>query len=385
MTKKDLIIVGIDPGTTLGYAVLDLNGDVIEKDSSKSFNLNSLIKKVIQHGRVLAVGCDKKSTPSFVKQFATKVGAKLIHPYNDLKVEEKKKLAEHRIFYDDHQMDAIASAIFAFKEIKGLIKKVELYTERNRCEDLFQDVVELTVKQDMSVVNAVDSLKTPSKKPKVKKRIRPTKVAINLQPPRQTKLESKFRTAKGEKEQLEKKTKHLEHEKRKLESKLTSFSTSKRFEQMTIHKEDKIRSLQRDKRSLQKKVTFLKKIISTEHSILSNLNQGVLLKRLDNLSQSELSNKDKILNIQEGDVLLVEDPNVYSQRSIESLKKVSLVLFRKQPAQKTKTELNFVFIDASKMKIIEDRYFAVINKKELDKNKSSDDLLDKLIKEHKKR
>ena len=101
-------------------------------------------------------------------------------------------------------MDAIASSIFAFKEIKGLIKKVELYTERNRCKDLFQEVVELTVKHDMSVANAVDSLKKPSKKPKVKKKIRSKKVENLVHQPRQTKLETKFRAAKGEKEQLEK-------------------------------------------------------------------------------------------------------------------------------------------------------------------------------------
>jgi len=41
--EKQLLIVGIDPGTTLGYAAIDFEGNLIRVYSDKNFDLNSLI------------------------------------------------------------------------------------------------------------------------------------------------------------------------------------------------------------------------------------------------------------------------------------------------------------------------------------------------------
>ena len=47
MHQKPLLIVGIDPGITAGYAVLDINGKIIKVRSSKQLDLNSLISENI--------------------------------------------------------------------------------------------------------------------------------------------------------------------------------------------------------------------------------------------------------------------------------------------------------------------------------------------------
>jgi len=60
--SRPLLILGIDPGTTLGYAALDINGNIIEISSSKLLNLNSLISKINNLGTSIIVGCDKKKT-----------------------------------------------------------------------------------------------------------------------------------------------------------------------------------------------------------------------------------------------------------------------------------------------------------------------------------
>jgi len=82
--KREPIIVGIDPGTTLGYAILDVKGNIIETYSSKQHDLGKLIKKVTDKGKVIAVGCDKKNVPSLVEKFSKKVGAKIIKCNHDL-------------------------------------------------------------------------------------------------------------------------------------------------------------------------------------------------------------------------------------------------------------------------------------------------------------
>ena len=45
---KPLLIVGIDPGVTVGYALLDINGNVIKLYSSKELDLDKLISKIIE-------------------------------------------------------------------------------------------------------------------------------------------------------------------------------------------------------------------------------------------------------------------------------------------------------------------------------------------------
>ena len=48
--SKPWLIVGIDPGTTVAYAILDLNGTVIKTLSKKELDLSSLITEIIKLG-----------------------------------------------------------------------------------------------------------------------------------------------------------------------------------------------------------------------------------------------------------------------------------------------------------------------------------------------
>lgn len=88
---KKLLIAGIDPGTTLGYALLDLNGNVVKINSSKQLDMSTLILEIIKEGKVIVIGTDKAKAPKFVEKTAAKIGARLIIPREDLTVEEKEK------------------------------------------------------------------------------------------------------------------------------------------------------------------------------------------------------------------------------------------------------------------------------------------------------
>ncbi len=117
--EKPLLIVGIDPGTTVGYAMLDVEGRLLVTDSAKEISIGDLISKVIEKGKPILVGCDKKKTPQFVDKFKTKVGAKVVSPKEDMKYKEKRNMTKLFPFKNKHQMDAIASALYAWKsEIK---------------------------------------------------------------------------------------------------------------------------------------------------------------------------------------------------------------------------------------------------------------------------
>src|SRR3989338_6732880 len=127
MEDRKLLIVGIDPGTTTGYAVLDIEGNLICLKSSKQLDLNQLISQTISIGKVVLVGTDKAKAPNLVETFATKLGAKVIIPQEDLKVDEKRKSINKFSFDDEHQGDALASALFAYREMKSLLDKIDFF------------------------------------------------------------------------------------------------------------------------------------------------------------------------------------------------------------------------------------------------------------------
>ena len=92
MSVNKLLVVGIDPGTTTAYAVLDLNGNVVSLKSAKNLGINALLAEIIQLGKIVAIGTDKAKIPSLVEDFSAKTGARIIYPKEDLKGEEKKSI-----------------------------------------------------------------------------------------------------------------------------------------------------------------------------------------------------------------------------------------------------------------------------------------------------
>jgi predicted RNase H-like nuclease (RuvC/YqgF family) len=127
MEERKLLIVGIDPGTTTAYAVLGIEGNLIHLDSSKQLDLKLLISETISHGKAVLVGTDKAKVPNLVESFATKLGARIVSPQEDLKVDEKREMVSNFNFGDEHQGDALASALFAYKETKALLDKINFF------------------------------------------------------------------------------------------------------------------------------------------------------------------------------------------------------------------------------------------------------------------
>ena len=71
------MIAGIDPGTTVGWAIITFSCELVAIGSQKELNRDKLISELVKRGRVLVVGSDKAKIPSFVKEVAVKIGARL--------------------------------------------------------------------------------------------------------------------------------------------------------------------------------------------------------------------------------------------------------------------------------------------------------------------
>lgn len=119
--------------------------------------MSSLILEIIRHGKVIAVGTDKSNAPGFVKEFASHIGAKVIGPDFDLTRKEKRKIASK--FADNrHEIDALASAMYAYKRIKPFLNKLGIHLKNVNREDEFYYVVNMIMaKKANSISVALES------------------------------------------------------------------------------------------------------------------------------------------------------------------------------------------------------------------------------------
>ena len=162
--SSTLLIAGIDPGTTTAYAAIDLNCRIVAMDSSKDLSMNNLIRELSGKGKILLLGTDKKNIPGFVDQLRAKLGAAVIAPKYDLGVDEKRelsKLAEGKT-KNTHELDALASAVFCYKQIYPLLNKIDEFLKKNRKQQLAEKVKELVIRNKIPIRIAVDLIEKPN-------------------------------------------------------------------------------------------------------------------------------------------------------------------------------------------------------------------------------
>jgi len=163
MNNQELLIVGVDPGTTVGYAAIDFDGNVVKVHSEKNLDIGDIILELIKLGRPLIVASDKEYNPDFVEKLAVKLGAKVISPDYDLKVNEKRELTSEFKTNNQHEMDALASALFALKKIGSLLKKINIFVEHYKKEHIKEALIEFVVGKGLNIRDAAEIIEEPKK------------------------------------------------------------------------------------------------------------------------------------------------------------------------------------------------------------------------------
>ncbi|MEK6934709.1 MAG: DUF460 domain-containing protein, partial [Nanoarchaeota archaeon] len=152
------IIVGLDPGSIVGYAFLDLYGNLIDVGSLRG-KLDDIVRKVSENGKAIIVGTDVNRVPKFIGKFSAKMNSKIISPNNDLLHIQKKRVTKEYLKFKNiklknkHEMDALASAIFAFKAYKKLFNKID---NEIKNEEISNKVKELVLVRQIPIKNALD-------------------------------------------------------------------------------------------------------------------------------------------------------------------------------------------------------------------------------------
>ena len=386
MEDKKLLIVGIDPGITTAYAVLDIEGNLLHIKSSKQLDLNLIISEAIKIGKVVLVGTDKAKTPNLVEAFATKLGARVIIPPEDLKVDEKRKSINKFSFDDEHQGDALASALFAYREMKSLLDKIDFFAEKNKKQGIKNRIKELDITRKISIRSAVGIIeKKDEESGIIENVIAKKKLAENDF----LRLYDKLKKYEAEIKIIKEYSSKLENRVKNLEKSLVGMEKQKVYDEdkkKTIDfRENRIKFLENLIRLKEKDIGQFKFLIKKYNNVISNINHFYILKRLETLGLNEFNFKNRILNIQRNDILFVDDPNIVSEGVVDLLKnKIFVIVCKKPVSKKLEERLPFIFISAKKLKIDEDKYFSFVEKRQFEMEKDKANWISKIVSDYKK-
>ncbi|MGQ9515441.1 MAG: DUF460 domain-containing protein [Thermoproteota archaeon] len=128
---KPRLIVGVDPGTTLGLAALDFNGQLILLTSGKNFSKSKILGTLLRIGNTAIIASDRAVPPHLVSELASSLGATVYLPTHDVGPKEKWRFVEEaskklgaRVL-DEHQSAALFAALKAYEHFRTLFMKVD--------------------------------------------------------------------------------------------------------------------------------------------------------------------------------------------------------------------------------------------------------------------
>lgn len=390
---KPLAIVGLDPGTTTAYALIDLNARIIETFSAKNQALGDIISQIIAVCQPVITATDKGKLPSFVEEFSRKLGTRLVIPEEDLLREDKRKIVQE-YFPDgspaknDHEEDSLASALFAYRKYYSKINKIKQFISENDLGYKEEEFVKMALLEEINFNQLKNLLIKPSEENKIIQ-----KVVVDQKITKTDFLRIYQQLSKNKEEKailedkvnlLRKELSALKKENQALGKKELDFD--KKVGQMLFFKESRIKAQGQEISSLRNQISLLNNKLSEADKLIgaSSRKDTVLLKKLTDLSQEEWNKKKEILGVQENNLLLVKNPNIYSESVVKFLRDRLVILFSSEKPGRIVRE-NFAFVQVSGSDIkMETEHFAMVSKSLLEQ-KAEKDLLDRIVSEHKGR
>lgn len=152
------LIVGVDPGTTTGIAVLNLEGKLVDILSSKDFGMDKIISYITSLGKASLIATDVNPTPSSISKLSAQLGSTVFTPHESLGVEGKISLTRDYILRNAHERDALAAALNAYNKLRNKLQRIP------SGKDKIKHLVLQGVSIDDAIKKAQESKKRPEKK-----------------------------------------------------------------------------------------------------------------------------------------------------------------------------------------------------------------------------
>ncbi|MDI9634112.1 MAG: DUF460 domain-containing protein [Methanolinea sp.] len=117
--RPKYLIVGIDPGTTTAVAALDLDGNLLHLESSRQMSMPGVIEALTRIGKPLIVASDVSEMPFSVEKIRRAFNGIAYTPRSDMSVEAKQALTQGYSTRNDHERDALAAALEAYRAYRN--------------------------------------------------------------------------------------------------------------------------------------------------------------------------------------------------------------------------------------------------------------------------
>ena len=248
-------------------------------------------------------------------------------------------------------------------------------------------MIALVVKNDISLNYAMEILEQPETEENkiIKKVIEENKFDKDF-----LKLYDKLKRLQRENSLIKQQNEKIKGHIRELERlndyikrKIKQLNPDRKAQEQLSFKEERIAFMNKELQTKDEKISSLQEEVDKLYNLMAGLSDNILIKKIKNLGWNEIENKNKILKINKGDVLLVEDPTIYSEKSLQFLKnKIDVVIYKNKVSTKIKNE--FVFINFNRLNIKEDRYFAIVERKELEKLRKEENVIDQIVTSYRK-
>ncbi|MAF34954.1 hypothetical protein CMO91_03860 [Candidatus Woesearchaeota archaeon] len=336
------VIWGIDPGTTVGYAVLDIQGKPLYQGQTKHLDVDGLVAKLRAYGKPLLIGTDKAKVPGFIQQIAAKTGAKVVRPSEDLSLTKKRSMVGAK----SHATDALAAAMVAYNNMGPLLRRIIRFAQDQHVQDRLGAMLELVIKRGVSRTAALETVQD-------REIVAPV---IHRAPTKQdyVKLLGKLAKEKQEKTRLaydlEEAVKELREAQRKTKP-----------AQRVIMKQPASQKLRKEVTKLRQKNALLAKLAQQNKLVVPIIK---------NLSTHEVQ------KVVDKDIIMVEEPSQHSEQGL-SLVQDKLVIVQR-PWKKS--NLTMVHGKKIRMQVIDN--LAFVDKNSLRKALEGNTLLERIITEY---
>ena len=146
------LIVGVDPGVTVGLAVLSLDGQPILIESRRGWSLSEIVKVISELGEPTIISSDVSPASEILEQLSHKLNAVLFVPLISMGADEKRQIAkDYADLYglklkNAHEADALAAAVKAYKHYERKFEHIEARLRSVSLKVSAEDVKDLVVR-----------------------------------------------------------------------------------------------------------------------------------------------------------------------------------------------------------------------------------------------
>jgi len=376
--ERRSVIVGIDPGITVGIAVIDLNGNVLALHSERNMPVGEVFRFISEIGHPVVVATDVSPAPGFVEKIARSFKANLFVPRESLRVEEKNELLRSLGVKvdDDHQRDALAAAYKAYLRLKPKLEHVEAKLREAGLEKKADEVKALVIQG----YNLGEAMQRVARRERPREEEEPEGESVDVRP-----YVRKIR-------ELEERIAFLERENEELRGIIREQRrTIERLERRIADYDEEVRRKVLRERELEakvKRIEVLEKQLREAKAVIERLSRDLVkvkrmnvveargsavpLKVLRVLSWRELERIEREVGLRRGDVLFVLNPAGAGKAIAEELvgRGIKALITEKplpEPVREVLREAHVPFFTSEELDVKRVDEFAVVERETLEK------------------